>query len=290
MSNTKVVVQGEFYDGYSFKKLIETLATIINHGNIIFKQDSWHLCELNSNNSIMVFVAIKTCELIGYEYNYDKDELVMGIDFENLHRHSKSIGKKNSVIFRIEENNCSDNLLMVLYSENSSNSAVSPINVVREDINIPNYINEHPILVKGGTWSKICTSIGQISNILEDTVTILAYEKGFTIEALESSAESLRNIDFGVLSTSNKLQPNIVTGEYSSVIDAKHPAYITKENAEAGVIRKLGLPKMIVKSLSRLDTLCHMGIMKFSFSSETPMKIKCKIGSYGTFTIYLKSC
>nr|QBK92676.1 MAG: proliferating cell nuclear antigen [Pithovirus LCPAC401] len=290
MSDVKVVVQGEFYDGYSFKKLIETLATIINHGNFVFKQDSWHLCELNNNRSIMVFVAIRTCELINYEYNYDKDELVMGIDFENLHRHSKSIGKKNSVIFRIEENNSSDNLLMVLYSENSSNSAVSPINVTREDNRVPNYINEHPILVKGGTWSKICTSIGQLSNILEDTVTILAYEKGFTIEALESSAESLRNIDFGVLSTSNKLQPNAVTGEYSSVLDAKHPAYITKKDAEAGVIRKLGLPKMVVKLLSRLDTLCHMGTMKFSFSSEIPMKIKCKIGSYGTFTIYLKSC
>ena len=285
-----MVVQREFYDGYSFKKLIETLATIISHGNIIFKQDSWHLCELNSNKSVMVFIAIRTCELINYEYNYDKEELVIGIDFENLHRHSKSIGKKNSVIFRIEENNSSDNLLMVLYSENSSNSAVSPINVPREDIRIPSYINEHPILVKGGVWSKICTSIGQLSNIHDDTVIVLAYEKGFTIEALESGAESLRNIDFGVLNTSDKLQLNSVTKEYSSVIDSKHPAYITKKDAEAGVIRKLGLPKMVVKSLSRLDTLCHMGTMKFSFGRETPMKIKCKIGSYGTFTIYLKSC
>nr|QBK93266.1 MAG: proliferating cell nuclear antigen [Pithovirus LCPAC403] len=287
---SKVVVQGEFYNGYSFKKLIETLASVVTHGNFIFRQDSWHLCELNSNGTIMVFVAIKTNELIDYEYNSDKEELVIGIDFENLHTHSKSIGKKNSLMFRIEENGSSENLLMVLYSENSSNSAVSPINIVRNDIQVPSYLNERPILVRGGMWAKICTSISQLSNILEDTVTIMAYEEGFTIEALESSAESIRTMNFGTLNTINKLKPNIITREYSNVLNSKSPAYITKDNAEAGIIRKIGLPKMVIKSLSRLDTLCHMGTMKFSFGIARPMKIKIKIATYGEFTIYLKSC
>nr|QBK93038.1 MAG: proliferating cell nuclear antigen [Pithovirus LCPAC403] len=286
----KIIVQAEFYDGYSFKKLIETLSTVISNGNLIFTQDTWYLCELNPNKTTMVFVAIRTNELIDYKFDHHKDELKMGIDFQTLHKHSKTIGKKNSVIFRVEENGSPDNLLIVLSSENASNSAVSPITVADDNVGMPAYPNEKPILVKGGPFSKICASMGQLPNLLEDTVIISAYQNGFRMEALESSKESIRTMDFGDLYTDDnqKLKENPVTEEFSAVLDKKHPAYITKADASSGVIVRFGIEKNKIKMLSRLDSLSHMGIIKFSFSKDSPMKVSCRIGSYGTFVMYVK--
>ncbi len=289
MITDKVIVSCEITDGYIFKKLIEILFNIVKSGNIIFTKDTWYLTELNPNNTMMIYVEIKTSELIDYVYNYDKDKLTIGVDFETIYRHSKLIAKKNSAIFRVQENGSPDNLLIVLSSENIPDSAVSPITVSMEDLAIPDYGTTPPILIKGDLFSKSCIAMTQLPNVLD--VTITAYSRGFKMEPMESSAESFRTILFGQESTDekDKLIMNPITKEYSSVLDKKNLAYITEEEEKAGVIAKFSIEKNKIKSLSKINSLFHMSTLKFWFLPSDPAKIQCRISSIGRFTMFIRN-
>ncbi len=289
--NLEILVRGEIHDGYTFKKLIETLASAISQGNIIFTQDIWYLCELDSNESLMIFMTIRTSELIDYEYNYDEPSLVVGIDFESFHRHSKSIGKKNSVEFQIKRDGTGQ-IVMALHSENMTNSMIYPMNIVRNNMDVPQYdSNRKPILIKGGEFSKICSSMGQLPNLSEDMIVISAYDFGFKMEAFESTGESLKMKDFGKLVTleDNILQKNEETNEYTDVTNRDHLTYISENETKNGVICRFAIEKSRIKVLSRFDSLSHMGVLKFIFQQDHPMKIISNIGHYGTLQIFVRN-
>nr|QBK93567.1 MAG: proliferating cell nuclear antigen [Pithovirus LCPAC404] len=290
-SSSNILVSGQFYDGYVYKKLIETLGGSISQGNIIFKEDIWYLCELDSNESLMIFLVIRTDELINYQYNHSEPELMVGVDFESFHRHSKSIGKKNSVEFQVKRDDAGQ-IVMALHSENMTSSIIYPINVIREKVEIPTYNqNRKPILIKGGEFSKICSSMGQLPNLSEDMIVISAYDRGFKIEAFESTGESLKTKDFGSLSTAeeNILERDETTGEYSSILSCENLTYISEDSAKDGVICRFAIEKSRIKALARLDSLSHMGLIKFIFEKDRPMKMMCQVGSYGTIQIFVKN-
>ncbi|HSW76813.1 MAG TPA: hypothetical protein VLG50_07195 [Candidatus Saccharimonadales bacterium] len=73
-------------------------------------------------------------------------------------------------------------------------------------------------------------------------------------------------------------------------MDSKHLSQNHNDDDDCHLI-KVKIPICTIKTLAKLHQISHPGtLLKFFFDEYKPVKIESKIGSYGTYKIYLRNC
>ena len=194
-------------------------------------------------------------------YKFKKDEpLFVGLNLNHLHKMLKTIKKKDSIQFSIDDSDLSELSIKVIPKENSrvTTSFIKIQNIQNLDIEPPEGYSS-PVIVISSEFQKMCKDMSSIGN----NIKIIA--KKFNIMFCCNSGEILkRNVEFGEDSDSD-----------SDSEESKEIIYDNEFNIE---------------QLSRITKIASLSSTLQIFPADgLPLLFKSNIGTIGKISIYIKS-
>lgn len=295
----------EFSDGYSLRNLIEYLKNTNVAGNFVFTPEDITYSRSDAANTILNEIYIHKSDLSYYVYNAPAAEVVVGVTISNLRKITKPIGKKDSVRMYML---AGDPLLYIqIVSTNTKALSRNNANFVRPQANIERLVYD----VTGYTrtednpnctipitdFCRMCTAMNSISC---SYVTIRGLARGAIFEAMTDGSISGRIDKFGIIDEHKTVAPSpIDLSVIDSVMSNLHPDKIKASNVKTPRLliqapideseTRIRVRISTIKALSKINNLSPpTGHIKLYIEPDLPLKLVCKIGTYGKLTIYLR--
>jgi hypothetical protein len=274
------LVYMELVDAYSFRCLIEYLNYGNVEGNFIFTPKTITYSNATSNNQVLNEIIIHGHELTKYEYNYDKEELVVGVSLTQFKSSTKKIGKKD--IARLSVMPSGICLQIIGSPKVSSGDDMDLIRTYRlekerfvidgyQDITDPNFVDSIQKFTSLCSYQAACK---------DDDVIFIGLERGIMTEArhggdLRASLKNLGQVDD---SSSRSEKITKTAGKQIRVVK-KHRDEITR----------CRVPRDIVAALGKLGNISPNGTVKGYIQPGLPLKFVLHISTYGELNIHLRN-
>jgi len=258
----------EFFDGYSFKNLVDFLRRINTTAIFEFHQTRIECFHYDTEaRNILTHIVIKGKELSQYQLRLGdnkENKLRMGINLRELQKFIKGIGKKDSLILYKKPGDYSI-YIQIANAMNKNNqgnfSMFRPCKAESVLIDIPAYdTNENfpHVIVSSANLGHICSSM----NVLKSShVRIRVVDNKLTLDNLTDDRSSGRVDTFAIRN------------------------YGKEERIEYQALVKASTLKCLVK----LSNLSPNGLLKIYTETDKPLLIICKINGWGKMRIYLSS-
>lgn len=282
-------------EGYEIRNLITYLKGFHQRGNFRFAADYIRFEEASSSNAALNILEIDTAELYNYKFSSKAREIIMGVSLSDVHNVSKTIGKKDGVVFYKEPN---DRILYVQVinhdtrTESPSNVCIIKTQTVEhKKYTIPPYANteRHPNFHMASTsFVKACVAI---SSVKCELVTIHGHGRWAVMKAIREGGiagriERLGQVDDQVRPVSPS--ETTITVDAITRPQAPRPKLLLR-NTPAPEEPTLKLHRDTVKALSKLNNLLANGTIKFYLEPNKPLKLISRVGAYGMLRTYLRS-
>lgn len=291
----------EFSDGYSFRNMIEYLRVTNTKGNFIFSREVIRYEQADATMTTLNQIEIETCELTQYEFNSRTSEIIMGVNIGDMRAITKTIGKKDSIRLYKTSNDSLLYIQIICHSTRGTRTNVSivrPIAVDLVEYEFPGYkrTEKYPnCTVPTAEFAKMCTAM---SSVKCNYVTVYGLPKGAIFEGLVEGSIFGRIERFGnhdgfttstVQSDQSSDNPDLkVKVNNITVPSAPRPKLVIKTpNTEQQV--KIIVKMSTIKALAKLNNLSLMGTVKIYMEPKNPLKLVCKIGTYGTLRVFIRS-
>lgn len=265
--NKQTSFVAEFFDGYSFKNLIDFLRRINTTAIFEFHPNRIECFHYDTEaRNILTHIVIKGKELYQYQLKLGNEEekLRMGINLRDLQRFIKGIGKKDSLILYKK---AGDHFIYIQISnainKNSQGnfSMFRPCKAESVLIDIPRYRTNQNcphVILSSANLAQICSSM----NVLKSSLVRIRVSGGkLTIDNLTDDRSSGRVDTFPVRT------------------------YLEEEKVEFQALVKAST----LKCLTKLSNLSPNGLLKMYTESEKPLLVICKNNGWGKMRIYLSS-
>jgi proliferating cell nuclear antigen PCNA len=248
-----VIFKAKTKEGYSLKVLAELLHYNIKTACFEVDSKSIRLTMMDHRKTILIDLELISDNFSIYSYKHH-EKMYLGINLNHFHKMLKSVKKKDSVEFFIDDQNINDLGITVMPRENDrvTTSFIKIQNIQNIQIQLPTGYDK-PVIVPSGEFQKMCKGLTHISNVTRISC------KGFLIRfASDAGGVMKRFTEFG----ENDEENDKIT--YEEDFETEQLTRITK--------------------LSGLN-----GIMQIYPKINLPLMFKSQIGSLGKITIYLKS-
>lgn len=255
---TNCIFSAKTRDGYVIKILAELLQSNIKTACFEIDEKGLKLCMMDNNRTILINLDLDADKFNSYKYRKE-GKLYIGINLSHFHKMLKSIKKKDTVQFFIEESSPNDLHIKVTPKENNrtTTSCVKIQGIQNLDIDLPSGYSK-PIIVPASEYQKMIKSMLQISNSINIT------SKGFLIKFnCNAGGVMKRSTNFGEVDP-DESDTESSTGEYNAEFDTDQLSRITK---------MAGLS-------SNLQIYATEGL---------PLLFKSDVGQLGKLSIYIKS-
>ncbi len=291
-SDTSLIVV--FYDGYTFRNLIEYIRTINTEGYFEFGKEYIHYMQHNSTNTILNQIEIDTTELIEYEFHSKINKFIIGFKIETIRNITRSIGKKDSLrIYKVPRDNRIYFQIIGQSSKMGNQDNIKYITPLQVNhiiqYDVPKYERDERnpnCKVKSSIFTKMCT--GMIT-FKCTSMTVKGYDNGLLFFGnagpgkLNGSVSRFGQIDDNVNKFENLSTCNI---DFDLIKPPKKCAKLKIHSSNN--INVINIPVQIIKSLSKLNNLSYSGFIKFIIEGDNPLKLITNIGSYGKLRIYIR--
>lgn len=255
----------EFIDGYSFRNLIELPRVVSATCNLHFSKDGIYYEQADPDQCIIMRWIIHADELIDYDYKSKNPQTIVGVNINNLRTVTKTVGKKDGLkIYKVAGEKPVYIQVMGASERGTERKNVSTIltqAVEQVYYDIPEYTEADKgpnCVVQAGIFAKVCTNI---TSVKCKTILVTSNKQGITLSAVMDNNIISRAENLG---DGTRSRPMVDNGEVS--IKTKYT---------------------IIKALSKINNLSSQGMIKFYSQPGNPIKMVCKIGSYGILEIYL---
>lgn len=348
LTDPKSTFVAEFSDGYSFRNMIEYLRATNTKGNFFFSKDLIRYEQADASVTLLNQIEIQTCELTLYEFQSKTNEIIIGVNFNDMRAITKTIGKKDSVrLYKVEDN---PSLHIQIINRDTRAAGRTNVSIVRHQqmdvivYGFPEYKRDekHPnCTVPTSDFTKMCTAMSSVKCSyvsvygLPHGVVFKGMLEGSTFGRIErfgnhngyTPQENYQNRggdSLGGLYRSGSFDIDNIqsrsSGDYSShfhdpssyvlnidniiLPSGPKPKLILKNNSDStsklsikessdhiseDESVKVKIKMYTIKSLAKLNNLSTMGIIKMYMENSNPLKLVCKIGTYGTLRIYIES-
>ena len=247
-------------DGYIIKILAELLQNNIKTACFEVDANGIRLCMMDHHKTILILLNLEADHFNVYKYKKDT-KMYLGINLTHFHKMLKSIKKKDSVEFCIDDAHPNDLRIKVIPKENNrvTTSYVKIQSVQTLDIDIPEGYGK-PVLVPSGEYQKMIKGMVHISNLIQIKA------RGFQIRFICDAGDVMKRItDFGETEDSDdESEDEKDEHEYTAEFDADQLSRITK--------------------LAGLNAN-----MQIYPADELPLLFRSDVGSIGKISIYIKS-
>lgn len=257
-----IIFKAKTREGYAFKILAELLHSNIKTACFEVDEDGIYLCMMDNHSTILIDLKLDSNSFSVYKYK-SNDKMYLGINLTHFHKMLKSIKKRDSIQFFIDDSFPTELGIKVIPKENNrvTTSFVKIQSIQNIDIDLPDGYGR-PVIVPSSEFQKMCKGLKHISN--ETNVT----SKGFLIRFSSNAGGVMkRSTEFGETEDSDS--------EPEDENDDDEPEYNEKFDTE---------------QLTRITKLAGLSsTMQIYPKQETPLLFKCDVGSIGHISIYLKS-
>jgi proliferating cell nuclear antigen PCNA len=216
---------------------------------------------MDHHKTILILLDLDSEQFNVYKYKKDS-KMYLGINLTHFHKMLKSIKKKDSVQFFIDDASPTDLGIKVIPKENNrvTTSYVKIQSIQTLDIDIPEGYGK-PILVPSGEYQKMIKGMVHISNLIN--IKSHGFQIRFTCDA---GGVMKRTTDFGETEDSDDESDDEQDGhdEYDADFDADQLSRITKL---AGLKANMQIYPM----------------------EDLPLLFRSDVGSIGKISIYIKS-
>tara|TARA_Y100000996_G_scaffold406690_1_gene383363 strand:- start:5477 stop:6295 length:819 start_codon:yes stop_codon:yes gene_type:complete len=246
--------------GYILKILSELLQHNIKTACFVIDQSGIKLRMMDSHRRILIDFFLKSENFSMYKFK-PENKLFIGINLNHFHKMLKSVKKKDSVIFFIDENKIKDFGIRVIPKENNriTTSYIKIQNIQNILIQLPNGYNK-PIIVPSNEYQKMCKDMNNIGNLIN------VISKNFFIKFV-CNADSIysREVAFGELEDDDS------------------------EDDSEDVNKNSYNQQFATEQLSRLIKISGLSsLMKIYPTENLPLKFESNIGTLGEISIYIK--
>ncbi len=278
----------ELLDGYSFRNLIEYLRATNTTGNFRFGKDGIFYEQADASVTVVNQFEIHTHELIHYEFSSRNEEIIVGVNITDMRSVTKTIGKKDSVRIYKKAN---DPILYIQTmgnlersNERANMSTVRPHKLEVVYYDFPEYSRgeKNPnCIVQASVFSKACAAT---SSIKCRSVVITGTGKGLILKAM---------MENGIVGRIENLGETGYNGsEYSEskIIQSSSNGLKLRLNVRSPTESlDMKVKSTTIKALSKLNNLSPSGMVKIYTQPGNPLKLSCKIGTYGILNIYIRA-
>lgn len=301
LKDTSASFLAEFSDGYSFRNMFEYLRITNIKGNFRFSRDLICYEQADASMTIVNQIEISTCELTCYQFNSQTDEIVIGINISDMRNITKTIGKKDSV--RIYKQADDPILYIQIITQSTRGSMGHNVSVIRPitDVEITMYeMPEYRVSEKYPNctipmteFTRTCTSM---STFRCSYVTIIGLPKGAIFKTLTEGTISGKYQEFGICdgytTTPSPQSYGQADIDFAATMRLSLPTgpppklVVKSENKPVAIIK---IKMAIIKALSKLNNLSTSGTIKMYMESDNPLKLVCRIGTYGILRIFIRT-
>ena len=250
-----VIFKAKTKEGYSLKVLAELLQNNIKTACFEIDSKSIRLTMMDHHRTILIDLELDSDNFSVYTYKHH-EKMYLGINLTHFHKMLKSIKKKDSIEFFIDDQNITDLGITVIPKENNriTTSFIKIQNIQNIQIQLPTGY-EKPVIVPSGEFQKMCKGLTHISNVTRIT------SKGFLIRfSSDAGGVMKRFTEFG--ENEEEVENNSLN--YEEDFETEQLTRITK--------------------LAGLNST-----MQIYPKNNLPLMFKTQIGSLGKIAIYLKS-
>lgn len=259
--NMTVIFKAKTREGYVVKILAELLQNNIKTACFEVDGNGIRLNMMDHHKTILICLNLDANKFNVYKFKKDR-KMYLGINLTHFHKMLKSIKKKDSVQFFIDDQSPNDLGIKVIPKENNrvTTSYVKIQSIQTLDIDIPEGYNK-PILVPSGEYQKMIKGMVHISNIVN--ISAHGFQIRFTCDA---GGVMKRTTDFGETEDSD---------DESDASDDEHDEYKADFDAD---------------QLSRITKLAGLSTnMQIFPMDDLPLLFESDVGSIGKISIYIKS-
>jgi len=257
-----IIFKAKTREGYSLKVLAELLQNNIKTGCFEVDEKGIRLCMMDHHRTILIDIDLDSDNFSVYKFKHT-EKLYLGINLIHFHKMLKTIKKRDSVEFFIDDTNFTDLGIKIIPKENNriTTSFIKIQNIQNIQIDLPSGY-EKPVIVPSGEFQKMCKGLTHISNTTHIT------SKGFLIRfSSDAGGVMKRFTEFGENEQNDQNDDDKDENEefdYSEQFDSERLLRITK--------------------IAGLNST-----MQIYPKSNIPLLFKTLVGSLGKISIYLKS-
>jgi len=257
-----IIFKAKTCEGYVMKVLAELLQNNIKTACFEVDDSGIRLCMMDHHRMILIQLEMEADNFTIYKYRKD-EKMFLGINLLHFHQMLKSIKKRDSVEFFIDDKSPTDLGIKVIPKENNriTTSYVKIQGHQNLRIDVPEGYSK-PIIVPSGEYQKMCKGMVRIGNTVKIT------SKGFQIRfTCDAGGVMKRVTEFG--------EPE--DSDVESDDDEKDDVYDYSEDFKTD-------------QLTRITKLAGLSqTMQIYPQDGTPLLFRSNIGSLGKISIYIKS-
>jgi hypothetical protein len=270
-------------DGHSFKYVMQMIKNESDEVTFIISKNKMSMSFINKGDYAVHDFILDTDELSSYNYNImDYDEYPITVNSGELLTTTKGIGKKDGIKISWLQANDKIGIQIIKLGKNTPELYVDIIRKEYNQImfNIEYTGNEPVIKMSCKEFSELCH---QASVLKCSHMEFMGCSSYVTFKGI------LHNGTIGIASPrylSNKIKDN----EDKLIIEK----ISTSNNSELHIVKSeelmsIKVPINTIKTLSKLHNIAPSGaLLKICIVQDKPIKLECKIGSYGIYKLYVK--
>lgn len=273
-------------DGYSFRNTLSMSKNETDEITMLISEKKMVIAFFNKGGYCVHDIYVDGDELLYFRYNIvGYDEYAITVNTNDILKTTKGVGRKDAIKIKWMEN--SDRLIIQPEKSGRDNSRAldSYVNIISKAYNKLELLNdfagnENVIKILSKDFSEICSQVSShkcahleitgnsekmiFKGILPDGTIVINYDHIPYINA------AYKNIDIveTICNDKDKCQLNVL--KYDNTV-------------------KIIIPLNTVKTLSKFQNISPSGtLLKFYFVRGKAVKIESKIGTYGTYNMYLR--
>lgn len=252
-----IIFKAKSHEAYCLKILAELLTNNIKTGCFEIDQDGISLCMMDHHRRILIDLKLDAENFSLYKFKTNK--MYLGINLNHFHKMLKSIKKKDSIQFFIDDEFPTDLGIKVIPKENNriTTSHVKIQSIQNLVIDVPTGYGK-PVIVSSSEYQKLCKDMGNIGN------TIKVSARNFHIEfKCDAGGILKRTVQFGEFEDSDSEDEN------------------SKDNNEF-------CQEFATEQLCRITKMAGLSNNMQIFPGR-PLLFRSNVGSIGKISIYIKS-
>ncbi len=246
-------------DGYAVKVLAELLQNNLKTACFEIDSRGIRLRMMDSPKVVLLDLELDADNFSVYKFK-PTEKMYLGINLTHFHKMLKSIKKRDSIQFFIDDSAPTDLGIKVIPKENNriTTSFIKIQSIQNLDIDLPEGYGK-PVIVPSSEFQKMCKGLTHISNLTHITA------QGFLIRfSSDAGGVMKRFTEFGETEDSDDEDRKDTTPEYTELFDTEQLVRVIKLSGLSSNIQIY--PK-----------------------NENPLLFRSTVGSLGKISIYIKS-
>lgn len=308
MDYTEAVFFAHIVEAYSLRNAFGIITKETDNATMILSPKMIEISFKNNGNYGIHKLSINTAELSIYKYNPRDangnllDEYPIGFFTSEMCNATKNIGKRDSaVLYQLIGDNKINIQIIKAGNKDPGKAAALFVNILNIEhqraIESNSYAVNPNVRIQSKDFADLCSQIGTIKcsymQIVggRDYVTFKGILPNNNVASINRFV-SQSDFNIGEVTDMPPVRADNLDSFLSNlkITPSTGGSSLKLNISRADELITVSIPLSTVKSLSKIHNISPAGTsLRFYFKPNNPVKIECPIGTYGTYTVYLRS-